>query len=371
MPEVIPWPGEEPRAVIRRAVQLLARGRLVVFPTDTVYQVAASPLIPAGVARLPQVDAAAGEQPVLAVQNAGDLADWAPAVGRLGLRFARRAWPGPLILACPADLDQGLLARLEESVRRSVAPERIAYFGSPNHDVVLAALDMLAAPLLLADVTANGIPAATTATEAATCLGDQVDLVIDAGPTPLGHRSTVVRVEGDRWGLVREGPMSAEAVAGLTPCRIVFVCTGNTCRSPLAEALCRKLLAERLGCSPDELPRRGFVVQSAGIAAMMEEEASPQAVAVARALGADLSGHRSQPVTRALLAQADHLIGMTQSHLRAILSYLPPGGVRPRLLAADDDEVVDPLGCAEEVYHACAQQILKHLEKLLPEVQKG
>ena len=58
--------------------------------------------------------------------------------------------------------------------------------------------------------------------------------------------------------------------------RVLIVCTGNTCRSPLAEALCKKLLAEQHGCRPEELPQRGIVVLSAGLAAMMNVVQSPQ-----------------------------------------------------------------------------------------------
>ena len=52
-------------------------------------------------------------------------------------------------------------------------------------------------------------------------------------------------------------------------CLIVFICTGNTCRSPLAEALCKKRLSDRLGCGVEELPGHGFSVVSAGLAASM------------------------------------------------------------------------------------------------------
>src|SRR6516165_10637865 len=103
-------------------------------------------------------------------------------------------------------------------------------------------------------------------------------------------------------------------------CHILFVCTGNTCRSPLAQALCARLLADRLGCEPADLPARGFFVQSAGLAAMIGAEATPEAAAIAREHGADLSGHKSQPLTLDLLAQTDLLFAMTEAHLHILTS---------------------------------------------------
>src|SRR5207244_2128934 len=111
-------------------------------------------------------------------------------------------------------------------------------------------------------------------------------------------------------------------------CLILFVCTGNTCRSPLAEVLCKKLLAEQLGCLPEELPRYGFIVLSAGLAALSGGEAAPEAIETARELGADLRGHSSRPLTSRLVAQADYLIAMTHSHLLALASQF--NGIGPR-----------------------------------------
>ena len=95
-------------------------------------------------------------------------------------------------------------------------------------------------------------------------------------------------------------------------CLVVFVCTGNTCRSPLAEALCKARLAERLGCTAADLPGRGFHVYSAGLAAMTGGPAAEEAVDVARAYGADLTTHASRPLTADLAAQADYLVAMTR-----------------------------------------------------------
>ena len=86
---------------------------------------------------------------------------------------------------------------------------------------------------------------------------------------------------------------------------VLFVCTGNTCRSPMAEGMFRQRVAERLGCKPEEVDDRGVMVMSAGISAMMGGRPSPEAVTVMADLGIDLSAHESQPLTEQLVRHAD------------------------------------------------------------------
>jgi protein-tyrosine phosphatase len=138
----------------------------------------------------------------------------------------------------------------------------------------------------------------------------------------------------------------------------------------MAEGLCKKLLAERVGCTPDELPERGYQVLSAGLSAAAGDEAAAEAVEAARELGADLRGHRSRRLTHDLLAQADHLIAMTRAHLRAVAPYCGGDGPRPRLLAADGRDIPDPIGGDREIYRDCARQIVRCLEELLPELDR-
>jgi len=187
-------------------------------------------------------------------------------------------------------------------------------------------------------------------------------LLLTTGHRPLAPHT----IRDTRSAFLVFGPNMADAVN----CHILFVCTGNTCRSPLAQALCARLLADRLGCEPAELADRGFFVQSAGLAAMIGAEATAEAVAVARELGADLRGHKSQPITLDLLAQTDFLFAMTQAHLEMLAALDLPQ--RPVLsLLSGGEDIADPIGCSPEVYRECGRQIRHHLETRLADLLQG
>jgi protein-tyrosine-phosphatase len=145
---------------------------------------------------------------------------------------------------------------------------------------------------------------------------------------------------------------------------VLFVCTGNTCRSPLAESLCRRMLADRLGCEPAELPDRGFAVASAGVMAYPGDAASPPAVDVAAEHRADLTAHRSRPVHPELLAAATDVIAMTRGHLMALRAAFPAVGPEPVLLC-DGDDLPDPIGGDTAEYRACARMIADNLDRFI------
>jgi protein-tyrosine phosphatase len=149
---------------------------------------------------------------------------------------------------------------------------------------------------------------------------------------------------------------------------ILFVCTGNTCRSPMAEAICKKLVAERMKCDVSQLEDRGVIVASAGIAAMMGSRASPEAVDVVRAEGLSLDDHYSQPVTEQLVRQADIILTMTRSHRLALLAEWPQAADRARLLCRDGSDVADPIGGTPEQYRRCAEQIKTEMQAWLDEL---
>jgi protein-tyrosine phosphatase len=372
MADILPWQtASAPHEVIDLAVRALGKGELVAFPTDTTYAVAASMLNCRAVERLAGLPGSADGGLTLALPTSGHALDWVPDMSPLGRRLARRCWPGPVRLVFASGIEKGLLTQLPQGVHLRICPAGQLSLYVPAQEALLEALLLLPAPLVLATVgpAQQGQPASAEQVDQA--MGPAVSLILDAGPSRDARPLTAIRVSGQHWTLLHEGAVPAEQVARKTTCVILFVCTGNTCRSPMAEVLCQKLLSERLQCPAGELADKGFLVLSAGLAALPGDPASPEAVAAVQDLGCDLSRHSSRPLTSDLVLHADYLITMTRGHQLAMAGRYGSHAPRPLLLDPEGQDIPDPVGADRAVYQECARQIITNLERLLPELIAG
>ncbi len=142
--------------------------------------------------------------------------------------------------------------------------------------------------------------------------------------------------------------------------KLLFVCTGNTCRSAMAEGICRALAKER------GVPVN---VASCGLAAFAGDPASENAIRAAEEYGADLRMHRARPVNPWLVAEADAIYCMTAGH-RDRLCRLYPEALDKTFLLREDGDIPDPWGGDLETYRAAARVIADAVERRLPEKEE-
>lgn len=360
---------EDTRDVVHRAVQALAEGQIIAIPTETVYGLAASAVRADAVDKLLAVKGRAANNPMaLAIKSAEEAPDFVPDMSPLARRLARRCWPGPVTLVVDNGHRDGLIAQLPREVRKVIAPNGSVGLRVPANDMSQAVLRMLTGPIVLTSANRSGQPDATTAQEVVQYLDGDVAMVLDDGPCRYGQPSSVVRVKENSLEVLREGVVGEATLRRLAGVMVTLVCTGNTCRSPMAEILMRESLSKSLGCTMDELDHHGVVVMSAGIAAAPGCPPAAEAVQVMGEQGLDLSRHEAQPLTDQIVRHSDLIIAMTQSHLQSIVDRWPEAAGRTHLLMPERNDVADPIGQSVGAYRHCAAQLAMgvkyHAERL-------
>jgi protein-tyrosine phosphatase len=360
---------DDPRDVVHQIVQGLAEGELVGLPTETGYVAAAHALQPRGADRLARVRQHLGaRRSVLALKNPLESLDYVPQMGDLGRKLIRRFWPGPVTMLFDEPLEQGLGGALPSESRRELSTETALALRVPAHELMWNVLRLLPAPLMVTGEIPGSPSRFPGAAELARAAADALSVVVDAGPCRYDQPTTLVRVGREKWEVVQEGVAGTRTLNRLAGNMYLFVCTGNTCRSPMAEGLFRKLLAERFRCQEDDLVDRGYMVASAGVAAGPGSPPSPEAVEILSRRGVDLRSHESQPATPQLLSQADQIFTMTRSHRELLVQEFPDVAPRVRLLARDGADVIDPIGAGLEEYRRCAEQIERYLHDIVAEL---
>ena len=309
---------------LRDAVSAARRGELIVFPTDTVYGIGTRPDDPEATAKVFEAKRRPRdlELPVL-VANA--------AAARVVAVFDRRAerltgalWPGPLTLVLPRGTD---------AVGWDLGGDPATVgVRAPHHPMALALLAETG-PLAVTSANHSGRPPAETCGELQDLFGEDVAIYLcQEDPLEgigLDRPRPRPRSRDDHpgWGGVPpddpRAPAGGVLVARLAPfvmSGILVVCTGNICRSPMAEGFLRAALVERLG---EAAP----VVTSAGTSGWDGSGAMIESIRSAQERGADIRSHLARRLTAEMLDDADLIVCMATDHREAIV------GTRPDLAA--------------------------------------
>jgi tRNA threonylcarbamoyl adenosine modification protein (Sua5/YciO/YrdC/YwlC family) len=340
-----PWPGLDEVALMIR------EGGLVAFPTETVYGIALNLQDEAVVRRLRLLKGRPDEKQItvhLAEAQAVQL--YVKDLPRRARKLANRFWPGPLTLVV-ADRHG-----------------RPTGFRVPDLPVTRELLRLSSCRVGGTSANPSGESPAVSADDVLEHFEGLLDAVVDAGPCRHGKASAVVRVVDSRVEVLREGVIPEAEVRDATARHLLFVCTANRCRSPLAAAMATELLARRLGVEPLDLLESGYRIESAGTGCLGGRAATPEAESAAREMGLELSGHSSRPLTPTLVEEADEILVMTSAQRARIVEFAPDAASRVKLLDPAGRDIPDPYGGGADEYRLAAERIRHALEQRAPEL---
>ncbi len=195
--------GRPDRRLLGRVAEIVRRGGLVVYPTDTVYGLGGDPLREDVVERIYAVKRRDRSKPVPVLVASVEDAKRIAVFDYRAERLAEKYWPGPLTLVLRA---KQVLPCIVTSCTGRVAVRM------PGDRVALALIELSGGLLVGTSANISGNPSPRTAMEAVEQLGERVDAVVDAGPSPLGVPSTVLDLTGRVPRIVRKGPIGLEEI---------------------------------------------------------------------------------------------------------------------------------------------------------------
>jgi L-threonylcarbamoyladenylate synthase len=351
------------------AAAVVDRGGLVAFPTETVYGIACRARADS-IARLDEVKGRSeGKAYTLHIADRSEVRRYISSVGMRAEKLIDHAWPGPLTIVFELDEDEikKQRGRVEDDVFEILYRNSSVGIRCPDNPIAAALLRKTANAVVAPSANLPGEAPAVDAAGVLAQLSGRIDLLLDGGPCKYRMSSTVVKLGKNGLDILRIGAYSERELEAVSQIKFLFVCTGNTCRSPMAEGMFRKYLAEKLGAEVDRLEQMGYKVSSAGTIDVSGSPASPEAKKTCANRGIDISAHRSRRLSSQLVAESDLIYTMSGEHRERVIAMSRQSPSKC-VLIADDKDIPDPLGQGQDVYERCADSIERAVKKRIGEL---
>jgi tRNA threonylcarbamoyl adenosine modification protein (Sua5/YciO/YrdC/YwlC family) len=343
--KISPWQPEAEK--IKTVAEILCSGGLAIIPTETVYGVAADRRNAKAVSRLYKIKQRPESKPFsLLIDSKENVEDFTNRLQRPAFKLIDKFWPGPLTLILPAKNNQTIGLRM------------------PDNQIALKLIAAVGAPLVCPSANLSGRLAPKDLNEALKHLGDSVEAAIDGGQAKLGIESSVVDLTQTPYEIRRQGAISSQEIERTVKNKVVlFVCTGNSCRSVMAKAFLEKRLKQE--------KRDDIEVFSAGILGIPDLRASQATSQVLAEEGINVKEHRSTRINRLMIKKADIILVMEKMHEEKILELVPQAKTRLFLLKefakteGNSLDISDPIGKPLEFHQAVFSLIKQAVNQLI------
>jgi len=341
-------PKDPDLARLRDVAKIAREGKIVAFPTETVYGIGAPMSLPGVFEKLCELKGRDLSKAVTFHIGEWEMVDYLQVDRTPEFRFlTREFWPGPLTL-----------------VVKNRTGEKIG-LRFPRNLLATALINQTGEPFLATSANLSGQPSPKSANDVLSSFDGKIEALIDGGACELGEDSTVVDISNPsdpqvlRAGAnIEEIELALERIkSGKFPRKkILVVCTGNSCRSPMAE-----------GWIKDELAGQNLAeeiqVTSCGVGARTGMTATSEAVYVMKNREVDIADHRSKPCSREDVMNADLILAMGKQHYVFITGMVPSAKEKIRVL-----NVIDPIGMGMNVYEDVMNVIEKKVKDLWKEI---
>jgi len=329
--------------LIKEAAVVLKNGGLVVFPTETVYGIAANVLNKDAINRLCEIKKRPHDKPFsVHIADFDSLQQLEISLSKDAERIARRFWPGPLTLVAFNDKKEKIGLRM------------------PDNMIAFLLIKTAGVPVVAPSANLSGNKPPVSVEEVLSEMDGHVDIILDGGRARIGIESTVMDVTERPFKILRQGAIPQKDA--LTDYALLFVCTGNSCRSVMAKGLMEKFVSEA-GLAEK------VHIDSAGTSTFAGIGAAPNTVSVMGEEGVDVSGHVGKNIHKDMLKRSDIVFVMEKAHKDFIVNIMPEMKDKIRLLREGQD-IPDPIGRSLEEYRNVRKVIKEEVQDVFLEIFK-